>query len=178
MFCSWSWPQRWEWIHRERRLALCTPVGRRARPQTQRDEEREEKEGAQAGGGLEVRHAVGYIPCLATISIGQHWKYTIEGSSATDKDYPIETRNGRRADQHLSDSIHKFKVWSSKKWEHREWGETWERMCCGVGGLILNIMTHFLFVFVIWNCSAEHLPLLAAGAKTLRRSWFIASCEN
>lgn len=50
---------------------VCTSR-RRARPQTQRDEKREEKEGAQAGGGLEVRHAVGYIPCLATISIGQH----------------------------------------------------------------------------------------------------------
>lgn len=25
--CSWSWPQRWEWIHQEQRLALCTPVG-------------------------------------------------------------------------------------------------------------------------------------------------------
>ena len=39
-----------------------------------------------------VRHAVGYIPCLATISIGQDRKYTIEGSSATDKDYPMKTK--------------------------------------------------------------------------------------
>ena len=31
---------------------------------------------------------VEYIPCLATISIGQDRKNTIEGSSATDKDYP------------------------------------------------------------------------------------------
>lgn len=50
------------------------------------------KEGAQAGGGYEGRHAEGYIPHLATISIGQHRKYTIEGSSATDKDYPINTK--------------------------------------------------------------------------------------
>lgn len=33
---------------------------------------------------LEGWHAVGYIPCLATISIGQDRKYTIKGSSATD----------------------------------------------------------------------------------------------
>lgn len=54
------------------------------------------KEGAQAGGSYEVQHAVGYIPCLATISIGQDRKYTIEGSSATDKDYPIKTKNGKK----------------------------------------------------------------------------------
>lgn len=29
---------------------------------------------------------------MATISIGQDRKYTIEGSSATDKDYPIKTK--------------------------------------------------------------------------------------
>lgn len=50
------------------------------------------KEGAQAGGGYELRHAGGYIPRLATISIGQDRKYTIEGSSATDKDYPTNTK--------------------------------------------------------------------------------------
>ena len=54
--------------------------------------ENKDREGAQAGGGFKVRHAVGYIPCLATISIGQDRKYTIEGSSATDKDYPIKTK--------------------------------------------------------------------------------------
>lgn len=163
------------------RAALGTVYAsrRRARPQTQRDEKREEKEGAQAGGGLEVRHAVGYIPCLATISIGQHWKYTIEGSSATDKDYPIETKNGRRADQHLSDSIHKFKVWSSKN----ESTENEARLRCVADVLWCQWFNPknidaFLFVFVIYNCSTEHLPLLAAAAKTLRRSWFIASCEN
>lgn len=40
-------------------------------------------------------HAEEYIPCLATISIGQDRKYTIEGSSATDKDYPIKTKNNK-----------------------------------------------------------------------------------
>lgn len=50
------------------------------------------KEEAQVGGRYDVRHAVGYIPRLATISIGQDRKYTIEGSSATDKDYPTKTK--------------------------------------------------------------------------------------
>lgn len=49
-------------------------------------------EGEQAGGGCELRHAGGYLPHLARISIGQDRKYTIEGSSATDKDYPINTK--------------------------------------------------------------------------------------
>lgn len=49
------------------------------------------EEGVQAGGGYELRHAGGYLPRLARISIGQDRKYTIEGSSATDKDYPINT---------------------------------------------------------------------------------------
>lgn len=51
----------------------------------------------------EGRHAVRYIPRLATISIGQHRKYTIEGSSATDKDYPMKTESGKQANQHLAD---------------------------------------------------------------------------
>ncbi len=70
---------------------VCTSQ-RRVHPQKKRDEKNKRKEGAQAGGGYEVWHAVGYIPCLATISIGQDRKYTIEGSSATDKDYPIKTK--------------------------------------------------------------------------------------
>jgi len=41
---------------------------------------------------IEDLHAEEYIPCLATISIGQDRKNTIEGSSATDKDYPIKTK--------------------------------------------------------------------------------------
>lgn len=40
-----------------------------------------------------------YIPCLATISIGQDRKYTIEGSSATDKDYPIENKTKQKKRQ-------------------------------------------------------------------------------
>lgn len=43
-----------------------------------------------------VWHAVGYIPRLATISIRQHRKYTIEGSSGTDKDYPIKTAQKKK----------------------------------------------------------------------------------
>lgn len=69
-------PVRGEHIHRNKRKE---ETGRR-------------KEGAQAGGGYELRHAGGYIPRLATISIGQDRKYTIEGSSATDKDYPTNTK--------------------------------------------------------------------------------------
>lgn len=42
--------------------------------------------------GMKKLHAEEYIPCLATISIGQDRKNTIEGSSATDKDYPIKTK--------------------------------------------------------------------------------------
>lgn len=42
--------------------------------------------------GIKKLHAEEYIPCLATISIGQDRKNTIEGSSATDKDYPIKTK--------------------------------------------------------------------------------------
>lgn len=63
---------------------------------TEKKDENRGKEGAQAGGSYKVWHAVGYIPCLATISIGQDRKYTIEGSSATDKDYPIKTKMANR----------------------------------------------------------------------------------
>lgn len=45
-------------------------------------------EGKGRGKDEEGLHAEEYIPCLATISIGQDRKNTIEGSSATDKDYP------------------------------------------------------------------------------------------
>lgn len=64
----------------------------REHPQGGEGGENRGREGAQAGGGYEVQHAVGYIPRLATISIGQDRKYTIEGSSATDKDYPMKTK--------------------------------------------------------------------------------------
>lgn len=57
------------------------------------DREREKRRGRGKGEGWEAGnkeglHAEEYIPCLATISIGQDRKNTIEGSSATDKDYP------------------------------------------------------------------------------------------
>lgn len=71
-------------------IAMQAPVRGRAHPQKS-EEQGGREEGAQAGGGYELRHAGGYIPRLATISIGQDRKYTIEGSSATDKDYPTNT---------------------------------------------------------------------------------------
>lgn len=69
---------------------VCTSQ-RRAHPQRKRDEKTKGKREHRLE-KVKVRHAVGYIPCLATISIGQDRKYTIEGSSATDKDYPIKTK--------------------------------------------------------------------------------------
>lgn len=64
----------------------------------QRDEERQGREGGSRGwrkfGGSACCGI--YIPCLATISIGQDRKYTIEGSSATDKDYPIENKTKQK----------------------------------------------------------------------------------
>lgn len=88
---------------------------RRAHPQ--KLEERGNKEGGegeQAGGGYELRHAGGYLPHLARISIGQDRKYTIEGSSATDKDYPINTKNGKQANQCLSRKFHRSDVGTVK----------------------------------------------------------------
>lgn len=110
------------------------------------------KEGAQAGGSYEVQHAVGYIPCLATISIGQDRKYTIEGSSATDKDYPIKTKNGKKkqANQCLSDKIHRSKLEGKNKNE-REWAEmsVSVSVCVvlsKVSGLGGKTMMHFCFL--------------------------------
>lgn len=61
---------------------------------------------------------------MATISIGQDRKYTIEGSSATDKDYPIKTKNGKKkkkqANQYLSDKIHRLKLESKNTNEENE----------------------------------------------------------
>lgn len=71
---------------------MQAPVREHIHRNKRNEETRGRKEGAQAGGGYELRHAGGYIPRLATISIGQDRKYTIEGSSATDKDYPTNTK--------------------------------------------------------------------------------------
>lgn len=57
---------------------------------------------------------------MATISIGQDRKYTIEGSSATDKDYPIK-KNGKQANQYLSDKrLNLERVCSKNKNEENE----------------------------------------------------------
>lgn len=86
-------------------------------------------------GGYGVRHAEGYIPCLATISVGQDRKYTIEGSSATDKDYPMKNKN-------TLINVHRF---SWREW--REWIEISVTIVCVVCGLGKQWC-----IFVTWSC--------------------------
>lgn len=89
-----------EWIHQERRVALRWASQRRAHPQATEGRgkagkgRREGSRGWRKFGGSACCGI--YIPCLATISIGQDRKYTIEGSSATDKDYPIENKTKQK----------------------------------------------------------------------------------
>lgn len=124
------------------RSNVCTSQ-RRVHPQKKRDEKTKGKREHRLEEGYKVRHAVGYIPCLATISIGQDRKYTIEGSSATDKDYPIK-KNGKQANQYLSDKIHRLKlerVCSKHKNEENELKRQYECLlfysiaACAVSGL-------------------------------------------
>lgn len=74
------------------RSNVCTSQ-RRVHPQKKRDEKTKGKRRSTGWRRLQSSACCRiYIPCLATISIGQDRKYTIEGSSATDKDYPIKTK--------------------------------------------------------------------------------------
>lgn len=144
----------------------------------QGDEERQGREGGSRGwrkfGGSACCGI--YIPCLATISIGQDRKYTIEGSSATDKDYPTEnkTKQKRRQMAFLT-SDWQVQVRSSHKRERT----SLERKCAAVlQALKCRKCIHFGF-WATFNSGTGHLPLVVPGviAKWQRCSWLIASCH-